>query len=63
MAQKYISLKEAGKISGYAPDYIGWLIRNGKIRGRKVYSGFSWQTTEKALRNYQRNYKKKQMHK
>ena len=63
MKEKYISLKEAAKISGYAPDYIGWLIRKGKIRGRKVYSGFSWQTTEKALRNYQINYKKKQMHK
>ena len=63
MKEKYISLKQAAKISGYAPDYIGWLIRNGKIKGRKVYSDFSWQTTEKALRNYQKNNKKRQMHK
>jgi len=63
MEKKYISLKEAAKISGYAPDYIGWLIRNGKIKGRKVYSGFSWHTTPKALKDYQINCKKRQMHK
>ena len=50
----FISLKEVAKISGYAPDYIGWLIRTGKIEGRKIYTGISWQTTAQAIENYQR---------
>ena len=51
--KKYLSLKEAAKISGYSPDYIGYLIRTGKIAGRKIYAGISWQTTEEAIRKYQ----------
>lgn len=35
--EKLISLKEAARISGYAPDYIGQLIRKGKIAGKQVY--------------------------
>ena len=31
--QKYISFNEAGKISGYNLDYIGWLIRKRRIKG------------------------------
>jgi hypothetical protein len=52
--KKYISLKEAAKISGYAPDYIGSLIRNKKLAGKKVYSGVAWLTTEEAMKKYQR---------
>jgi len=52
--KKYLSLKEAAEISGYASDYIGWLIRTGKIKGKKVYTGISWQTTEEAIKNYQK---------
>ena len=50
--QEFISLKEAAEISGYAPDYIGWLIRKGKIPGKKLYNGAFWQTTEKSLKQY-----------
>ena len=50
---EFIDLKEAAKISGYAPDYVGWLIRAKKIEGRKTYTGVSWQTTEEAIKNYQ----------
>jgi len=53
-ASESISLKEAAKISGYAPDYIGWLIRKGKIPGKKVYTKTFWQTTEEAIGNYQK---------
>lgn len=50
--QKYITLKEAAKISGYAPDYVGQLIRSGKILGKQVYCNVAWMTTEEALRQY-----------
>jgi hypothetical protein len=50
--QKFISLKEAGKISGYASDYIGYLIRTGKIYGEKVYSGNAWKVSQEGLLDY-----------
>ena len=50
--EKYISLKEASKISGYASDYIGQLIRQGKLPGKQVYSTVAWITTEESLRQY-----------
>ena len=31
-SEKMITLKEAAKISGYAPDYVGQLIRKGKLQ-------------------------------
>ncbi len=49
---KYLSLKEASQISGYAPDYVGQLIRQGKLPGKQVYSNVAWVTTEEALRDY-----------
>lgn len=50
--EKMITLKEAAKISGYAPDYIGQLIRKGRLPGRQVYCTVAWMTTEEAMRNY-----------
>ena len=50
--KKYLSLKEAARIFGYAPDYIGYLIRTGKIKGKKVYTGIAWLTTEEEIRKY-----------
>ena len=47
---QYISLKQASLISGYHPDYLGFLIRKGKIEGMKV--GKTWLTTEKAVLDY-----------
>jgi len=49
---KHISLKEASRISGYAPDYIGQLIRSGKLEGKQVYANIAWMTTESAIRAY-----------
>jgi hypothetical protein len=49
---KYITLKEAAEISGYAPDYIGQLIRSGKLAGKQIYYNVAWVTTETALHEY-----------
>jgi len=49
---KYITLKEAAELSGYAPDYIGQLIRQGKIAGKQVCSNVAWLTTAESLRQY-----------
>lgn len=50
--EKYISLKEAAEISGYSADYVGQLIRQGKLPGKQVFSHVSWMTTEDAVRAY-----------
>ncbi len=47
---KYIPLKKAAKISGYTPDYLGYLIRKKQLGGRRI--GRNWFTTEKSLRTY-----------
>lgn len=49
---KYISLKEAAELSGYTPDYLGQLIRKGKLPGKQVYLNVAWMTTEEALKDY-----------
>jgi hypothetical protein len=51
---KYISLKEAGRIFGYAPDYVGYLIRTGQISGRKINYRINWVTTEEIIGKYQK---------
>lgn len=50
--ENLISLKEAAQISGYTPDYIGQLIRAGKIPGKQVYANITWMTTAEAVLNY-----------
>ncbi len=51
-SSKYLTLKEAAALSDYSADYIGQLIRQGKLEGFQVYTNVSWVTTEKALREY-----------
>ena len=50
-----ISLKDASKASGYSADYIGQLIREGKIPGKQVYTNISWMTTAEAVIAYKNN--------
>lgn len=50
--KKYISLKEAAEITGYSADYIGQLIRSGKLDGKQVFQHVVWVTTEDALEKY-----------
>ena len=52
-SSKHLSLKEAAKISGYSSDYIGFLIRNGKIKGRKIPTQISWLVSGKEIEKYQ----------
>ncbi len=48
----YITLKEAAKISNYTPDYVGQLIRAGKIQGEQVYCNVAWVTTPEEIDRY-----------
>ena len=47
-----ISLKDAAKVSGYSADYIGQLIRAGKIPGKEVCCTVAWMTTVDAVMAY-----------
>ncbi|MCK5510984.1 hypothetical protein KAI65_05610 [Candidatus Parcubacteria bacterium] len=47
-----ISLKDAAKVSGYSADYIGQLIRGGKIPGKQVCCNVQWMTTADAVMAY-----------
>lgn len=53
--KKYISLREAAEISGYSADYVGQLIRRGKLPGKQVFSHVAWMTTQDALEEYIRS--------
>ncbi len=46
----FITLKEAGSISGYHPDYIGALVRSNKVKGRKV--GKNWFVSKSEVQEY-----------
>lgn len=50
----YITLKEAAQLTNYSPDYIGQLIRSGKIHGEQVYSQVAWVTTKHEIETYVR---------
>lgn len=55
--KKLITLKEAAEISGYSADYIGQLIRGGKIDGQQVYANITWMTTADAVLGYKNKVK------
>lgn len=48
--KKHISARRAAKENGYASDYIGQLIRAGKLRGQKV--GRAWYVDDDSLRSF-----------
>jgi hypothetical protein len=45
-----ITLREAGQMSGYHPDYLSFLIRNGKLQGQKL--GKTWVTSQSEVRRF-----------
>lgn len=54
---KYISLKDAAELSGYSADYVGQLIRNGKLPGKQVFLNVAWMTTKEAIEEYTKDKK------
>ncbi len=48
--KKYISSKQAAKITGYAKDYVGQLCREGRVKARLV--GRSWYVLEESIREH-----------
>ncbi len=48
--KKYVSSKQAAKMTGYAKDYIGQLCREGKVSARLV--GRSWYVLETAIKDH-----------
>jgi hypothetical protein len=47
---KLISLRDAAKMAPYSQEYLGLLVRKGKLFGEKI--GGRLYTTEEALKNY-----------
>ena len=47
---KWITVNEASKISGYNEEYITHLIREGKIKAKKF--GFVWQVSRSSVLEY-----------
>lgn len=48
--KKYISSRQAAKITGYAKDYVGQLCREGRVPARLV--GRSWYVLESAVKDH-----------
>ena len=48
--KKYISSKQAAKMTGYAKDYIGQLCREGRVPARLI--GRSWYVLESAIQDH-----------
>jgi hypothetical protein len=48
--KRYISSKQAAKVTGYAKDYIGQLCREGRVPAQVV--GRSWYVLESAIRDH-----------
>lgn len=46
----FLTLKEASKRTGYTADYIGQLVRDGKIKAHRV--GKSWVVDRQSLTDY-----------
>lgn len=48
--KKIITLKQAAELTGYNQDYLGYLVRNGEIKAKKV--GRNWMTTEQEIQSF-----------
>ncbi len=48
--KKYVSSKQAAKITGYAKDYVGQLCREGRVQARLV--GRSWYVLESSIQDH-----------
>lgn len=48
--KKYLSSKQAAKVTGYAKDYVGQLCREGRVEAKLI--GRSWYVYEKSIREH-----------
>ena len=48
--ENFLTLREAGKKTGYNPDYLSFLIRNKKLPAKRI--GRAWCVTEEALKKF-----------
>ena len=48
--KKYISAKQAGKVTGYSQDYVGQLCRTGKLDAKRI--GRVWYIFEDSILNH-----------
>lgn len=53
MADVWLSVNDAAKLSGYHPEYIRQLIRGGEIKAKKF--SIVWQVSRDSLLNYIEN--------
>ena len=50
MTDEWLTVSQAAELSGYHPEYLRELIRNGKIAGQKF--GIVWQVSRRSLLAY-----------
>lgn len=50
--KEYLSSKEAALQCGYTQDYVGQLLRSGKVQGRRI--GASWYVLKSSLKGHRR---------
>ncbi len=51
--KKYVTVREAGKLTGYSKDYLSQLARSGKVDSRRV--GLMWYVNEESVLQYKSN--------
>jgi excisionase family DNA binding protein len=56
MAETWITTKQAAELSGYHPEHLRELIREGKVKARKF--GIVWQVDRVSLLAYLRKVEK-----
>jgi excisionase family DNA binding protein len=50
MSDDWLTISEASRLAGYHPEHIRELVRDGKLKARKVV--IVWLVTRKSLLNY-----------
>lgn len=50
MAEDWLTVQDAAKFSGFHPESIRELVRDGKIKAQKF--GIVWQVSRRSLENY-----------
>jgi excisionase family DNA binding protein len=56
LKDKFLSVSEAAKASGYTPSHLRFLIRKNKLKAQKV--GYTWLVAQKDLASIKKSEKK-----